>query len=444
MEISMTCNNKSDTIRLSRLHNILNEITVNETPSLFEDRGDKIIFNVKNEISNKGLTTVDLLRRIPIITIDPNNNILLRGTKTEILLNGTPIGNVELLKQISSENIEKIEVILSPSAKYDAQGSSIINIITINHNEQERSLKTSINTFIGNRSSNISSQISISQRKISYDLNLSYYLYRNPADGDSKITYIDNPVFYQKFSGTADGRFYNMNNNIKFNISKKCVFLFNYTGSHQMIQTHLPTEGINIADHNLVFNRNVYSKNMMLFHNLLLENTLKLNTQNELKSKFIFNRNDNNNYYAFDQKVNNILSHIESNNPSSNKEIIIQTDFSRKNGFFECGMKFLQREMQSNFDIKSQDSTSKLYYYQNISSAYIIRKINLSSKSTITLGLRGEYTINFQEDTPSFKSNIDLRYFDIFPSMTYIYNITNTKKITFFSNKRILRPSIFS
>ena len=85
----------------------------------------------------KPLNVLDMLRKVPLITIDANDNIQLKGNGDyKILINGKPSSLVahnpsDVFKAMPASNIEKIEVITTPPAKYDAEGlAGIINIIT--------------------------------------------------------------------------------------------------------------------------------------------------------------------------------------------------------------------------------------------------------------------------------------------------------------------------
>jgi hypothetical protein len=99
------------------------------------DKG-KIVFNVQSMATTSGLTAFDLLKKMPGVTIDENENIILRGSSgVNVLIDGkmTYLSGTQLtnyLKGISAEDINKIELNLTPSAEYDAAGNAgIINIV---------------------------------------------------------------------------------------------------------------------------------------------------------------------------------------------------------------------------------------------------------------------------------------------------------------------------
>lgn len=108
-------------------------VQVTGEKSLMETKIDKRVFNADQSITSKGGTALDLMRQIPSITVDQNDNILLRGdANVTILMDGRPLSMPanQLLKQIPASAVEKVEIITNPSAKYDPEGmSGIINII---------------------------------------------------------------------------------------------------------------------------------------------------------------------------------------------------------------------------------------------------------------------------------------------------------------------------
>ncbi|MBX2923863.1 MAG: TonB-dependent receptor [Chitinophagaceae bacterium] len=114
----------------------LKEITVKSKKQPVEIDKGKIIFNLQNMATTAGLTAFDALKKLPGITIDQEENILLRGSSgVNVLIDGkmTYLSGRQLsnfLKGISAEDLNKIELNLTPSAEYDAAGNTgIINIV---------------------------------------------------------------------------------------------------------------------------------------------------------------------------------------------------------------------------------------------------------------------------------------------------------------------------
>lgn len=141
--VSLESNLNLGTIALEIDTNELEEVELIGEQTQVEIRLDKRIYNVGKDITVRGGSVADVLGNIPSITVDVEGNIALRGNNNvRILINGKPSGLVGIsgpngLRQLPSESIEKVEVITSPSARYDAEGTGgILNIVL---KKQERS-----------------------------------------------------------------------------------------------------------------------------------------------------------------------------------------------------------------------------------------------------------------------------------------------------------------
>ena len=141
--VSIKSNLNLGTIALEIDTNELEEVELIGEQTQVEIRLDKRIYNVGKDITVRGGSVADVLGNIPSITVDVEGNVALRGNNNvRILINGKPSGLVGIsgtngLRQLPSESIEKVEVITSPSARYDAEGTGgILNIIL---KKQERS-----------------------------------------------------------------------------------------------------------------------------------------------------------------------------------------------------------------------------------------------------------------------------------------------------------------
>ena len=111
----------------------LKEIEINSGKSIISYKFDKKVYYAAKDIANTSGTAITVLENTPAVHLDDSGNIILRGNKAKILVNGKPYGNQDnisdVLGLIPSNTISKVEII-SPSAKYDSEGGGgIINII---------------------------------------------------------------------------------------------------------------------------------------------------------------------------------------------------------------------------------------------------------------------------------------------------------------------------
>ncbi|WP_164122986.1 TonB-dependent receptor [Sphingobacterium sp. xlx-130] len=142
------------TVQLVTESQQLEEITVQGTRRLIEHKNDRTVINVENSILATGATALELLKRAPSLRVDEADNIHMRGkSDIGIMINGklSYLSDKELtnmLKSMPSESIKSIELISSPSAKFDAQGvAGMINIVM--KQSPSQSMSGNVHTFGG-------------------------------------------------------------------------------------------------------------------------------------------------------------------------------------------------------------------------------------------------------------------------------------------------------
>lgn len=124
------------TIALSPGALTIGEVTVEGKASIVSGKLDKQTYNISTNLSQAGGSVLEAMRNLPGVTVDREGKVSLRGSdKVLVLIDGqqsslTGFGNQKGLDNLSASNIEKIEIVNNPSAKYDAQGmAGMINII---------------------------------------------------------------------------------------------------------------------------------------------------------------------------------------------------------------------------------------------------------------------------------------------------------------------------
>lgn len=115
-------------IKLTPEAAVLDNVTVTASRPTMQMGIDRKVFNVEKNLMATGGTAVDIMRNIPSITVDVEGNIELRNSTPQIFIDGRP--TILTLEQIPADNIERVELITNPSAKFDAaSGGGIINVI---------------------------------------------------------------------------------------------------------------------------------------------------------------------------------------------------------------------------------------------------------------------------------------------------------------------------
>ncbi len=124
------------TIALLKNGNTLKDVLVTSQTKLVENKIDKLVYNAENDLTSVGGLAIDVLKKVPQVSVDADGNVELAGSSSvRFLIDGKPStafgSNIaDVLQAIPASEIKSIEVITNPGAKYDAQGlGGIINII---------------------------------------------------------------------------------------------------------------------------------------------------------------------------------------------------------------------------------------------------------------------------------------------------------------------------
>lgn len=126
-----------DTVRLTQTIMTLKQVNIMATKPLITQKTDRFVYDVHGDKDNKILSALEIMRKVPLLSIDADDKIKLNGQDNyKILINGKPsvildIKSSDYLKAMLASGIAKIEVITVPPAKYESEGlAGIINIIT--------------------------------------------------------------------------------------------------------------------------------------------------------------------------------------------------------------------------------------------------------------------------------------------------------------------------
>ena len=456
-------------ISLSQSTILLDVVEIKEDAALVENKADRLVFNAENDASITGGDATDVLRKVPMLAVDLNGNVSLRGSQNvKILINGKPSGmfssNVaDALKMFPADQIKKVEVITSPSAKYDAEGSGgIINIITKRENID--GVAGSVNASIGNRQNSLFTNLNAGKGRFGFSSGGSLF-YSTPADGLVEFSRIDTistgiRTFTQNGeqttsrlggSGSASA-FYDFNGYNSINSS----FTFRGFG--------FDVDGVQTAvlvDPNQIFNDQYTRKNVGdnffggFDWNTDYTHKFENKEGHELSFGVQYSKQNNNQDYKI-QEVHDILTNFDRNtqlyNEGVNYETTLQTDYVSplyKWLKMELGIKGVIRNITSDYNtqiptLEGYDEQNETFEYgQDVYSGYGSFTFTLPKGYAIIAGGRYESTkidgVFSADSAPAFEN----AYTNFLPNITVSKALKNFKTLKVSYSQRIQRPSLY-
>lgn len=158
----------------------LDEVTVSVKKEIVNSDGAKLTYDLDQDQSSRGLSLLDALRKVPMVSVDGDDNIYIKGQSNfKIYVNGREepmlTANAKtILKAMPAESVARIEVINEPGAKYDAEGvGGILNLITERKQSQKGSAG-SLSLSANNRMTSASAYARAKQGRITADAGLDY------------------------------------------------------------------------------------------------------------------------------------------------------------------------------------------------------------------------------------------------------------------------------
>lgn len=155
-------------------------VTITSRKRLIEQKPGMLIYNAENDMANKGGTAADVLRKAPVLNVDAQGNVSMRGSgNLKILINGKYSGQMarnaaDALNMMPANMIKSVEVITTPAAKYDAEGAAgVINIIT---KKGRNNMSGSLEAAVSNLEQVLNPRFSLSKQK--WQVNFSGHLHR--------------------------------------------------------------------------------------------------------------------------------------------------------------------------------------------------------------------------------------------------------------------------
>ncbi|QKZ12936.1 TonB-dependent receptor domain-containing protein [Spirosoma sp. KUDC1026] len=470
-------------IKISPDVRTLQEVNVVGQAAQIEEKVDRLVYNAERDITSKGGDASDILRKVPMLSVDMDGNVTLRGSSNiRVLINNKPSTIIassiaDALKQIPSDQIKTVEVITSPSAKYDAEGSGgIINIVLKKNNLQGATLN--IDGGVGNRGTNLSLNGNYRTGKMGFSLGgfgraeynvkgsfyndqttRSYDLLTDTFSEPTRTVQSANTLSQRLFGNYQLGWDYDINKTTSLTASLRYGARNGIQNQYNLLTTtyrpsaYFPTQN----------DRNVETKDLSGTVDANLTFTKIYKPQKELSVLALFSRNNRTNNFVADILSNadfeTITSRQRNDNLSYNQESNLQVDFQtpiKDNQLFEIGAKGVFRNVNSRYQYYlatgadgayQTDNTrpsNTLIYDQNIAASYLSYTYSSKTKYTIKAGLRYEYTFvnaRFSDESTGEADQIP-NYGTLVPSVNISKALKGGKIIKLAYNRRIQRPGI--
>jgi iron complex outermembrane receptor protein len=439
------------------------EVNVTAIKNAVEFKAGKTVYNVGRDQTNAGLNGLEVLKKIPGVFVDNNDNISVRGKSgIRVYIDDRPSAMAaespaDAIKFFPAGSIESIEVITNPSARYDAAGAAaIINI----HLKKEKKLGVngSVNAgagsqyeFSGINKMNLGGNANLRRNKTNAFLNAN-------TRQDGRYTFNENTRELgsgQSVNSAVKG------NNTSFNAFGKGGVDYFINDKHSFgVSLLTGFNGFNSKNEsNAKSNAIIYpsSKTLSLSDAAFNSNTLNLNYLWKTKhageeisfdiTHSVYNRKNldsiENTIFLASPLIENQYSRVKGRVLSNSS----QADYTRTlkgDAKMEAGLKNSYTTNSSNFDFYNRleqswyfDSarSNRFSYYENISAAYGDYS-NKYKKVEYELGLRAEYTM-----VNSNITDVKQNYANLFPSAQFTRKFEEQRELSFSYSRRIERPS---
>lgn len=451
---------------------MLGEVTVRAIKPFVERKMDRLVVNVENSSVAAGSTALEVLQRAPGVTVDQNDNIAMQGKQgVLVMIDGkqTYMSNADvanLLKSMPSSQIETIELITNPSAKYDAAGNSgIINIKTKKSNNVGTNGTLTAGTGYGD---NYRSNAGLSLNHRNRDINLfGNYNFSSVDRGQDLIINreVSNSNVMTYFGQQVNSLRKSDNNNFKagldFFLNKNNtlgVLVNGYSNSGSDLNNNITAIGRSFsqADSSVIAINNENSKYSNMAYNLNYKSILDTAGM-ELSLDLDYSRFNGDNRTLYDNRFvnyngpNKAPSLIRNSTPSLINIKALKADYTlplNKTMKFEAGIKssivktdndFRFEELKSNNWENDIRRSNQFVYDENVNAAYT--NLNKQFKKTsIQLGLRAEQT-NSKGNSITTSKLVERSYLDVFPSLFINQTLSKNLDMSFSYSRRIDRPS---
>ncbi len=467
-------NTLAGTLRLQSAGKVLNAVEIKAEKPAFSMQIDRQVFDAGNMINAEGGTGTDILKNIPSVDVDIDDNITLRGKSVTIYVDGkpSPFGDAKTaLQMIPAESIDHVEVINNPSAKFEANGSGgIINIVL----KKDKAIGYNVMFNVGGATRGEgfgSANASLRMKRFNFfgnyngryeQVNGSGKSFRQNLVADSSNTWF--------FSQNSKNENRNTNNGGRFGFDYFMDDHNTFTLSQGLNFGHSQNEDnilLNYMDQKMESLRNgerannSYNRSNNKNTNLSYKHTFEKPNQ-ELTAYISYSGNNSSSGSNYNTQyhiasVDTLPNADKQSNKGKNGNRFwnLQSDYTSplgKKGKLEAGVKATMRHIDNNyvatlFDWEDKDyvispTLSNKYDYEEDIYAGYLNFANAIGNLGYQIGVRAEQSqlkgYSFTKDT-----TVNNRFFNLFPSVFLKYNMpkNQNQSLVFNYSTRIDRPN---
>lgn len=435
-------------IRLDLDTEFLQEVEITASQNAVSIKPNKMVFNVSNDMSASGNTATSILNNIPVVTVDAEGVISLRGQpNVTVMINGktSAMTKTEALKSLPAEIIERIEVISNPGAAYRADAMGIINILL--KKGKDNGLNAS-STITGGHKGYYGGLVTLNHKtdKINFFTNGSYY-HRNPvrvAEYMNEYTTDNQPTasISELSNNNNKARVFYGTIGATFSVSDKTDITASLNFSDINNDGNNETTTIIYDGQNNPFNSNI-RMNMEDFSNDIFEYQLSFEQRFAKEGSLLkaaFSYAEDSEKFDYDIKNSSLLFTNESYTIDNElKNTMIDVSFSSPIGeASSINFGYAGEFGNIPFSLKESADLFSLEYLEDVHAAFATFD-HESDKFYYELGLRAEF-VNTLIDYHTLP-DIERSYEDLFPSAYVNMMLSDTKYLYFSYSKSIQRPT---
>ena len=459
-------------ILMSEATEMLKGVEVVAQKPLVKAEMDKVTYSMEDDPDAKTNSTLEMLRKVPLVTVDGEENIQVNGSSNfKVHVNGKPNSMMsnnpkEVLKSLPANSVKSIEVITDPGAKYDAEGiGGILNIITITGSSMQ-GYTVSLNAGVNNQGYNAGAYGTVQVGKFTVTGNYSYnhndspgYTSSNTREDFTSDTY---KYLSQQSSGENKGNFNfgSMEGSYEIDTLNLVTFSMQMYGGSYDGQGNSQTKMLNsLREHAYSYNTISRSKNQWSSIGANFDYQRSFKKKGEyLTFSYRYNGSpDNSEAYTEYEDIRDYpydLRNQHYDNDARTDEHTFQLDYTNPISDMhniDFGAKYIMRNNKSESQyFKEYDGeyqvdenlTDNFKQTQNILAAYGDYKLKWK-KMGAKVGVRYEHTFMDVEYDKMPEKNFNAGFDDIVPSMMLSYQLGQTKTLRATYNMRISRPGIW-